>query len=88
MDRHIDRANWIERNARIGDGFSDNVPLEAELPAKDGCELIQNLHADHAAGQDRLPRDLAFPPAPLSVDQDVGVKERGHRPLASSRSNA
>ena len=43
VDRHIDRANGIERNAHIGDGFSDNVPLEAELPAKDGCELIQGV---------------------------------------------
>ena len=41
VDRHVDRANGTERNAHIGDGFNDNVPLEAELPTKDGCELVR-----------------------------------------------
>ena len=84
----INGANRIECCSHIGDGVDDILPFEVELAAEDGSELVQYLHADYAAGQDHLSRHLALGASALGINQDVGVEERGHRALASSRSNA
>ena len=84
----INGANRIECCSHVGDGFGDILSFEAELAAEDGSELVQNLHADYAARQDHLSRYLALGAGALGICQDIDVKERGHRALASSRSNA
>ena len=51
-----DGTNRIKRGLQVGEGFDDHIPLEAKLAAKDGGELVQDLNADHAAGENRLCR--------------------------------
>jgi hypothetical protein len=84
----VDGTNRAERRADIGEGVGNHRPLQAELAAQDGRELVEHLHADDATSQDDLPRGLALRVGSVRVDEHVGVDEGGHRVLASSRSKA
>ena len=50
---HTDRANWAERYLQVGNRFGDHASTKAELAAQNRCELVQDMHADRAASQDR-----------------------------------
>ena len=81
------RQRRIDHREHIGDGFSYIAPVSPLLASRHGRELVEHLHAELAAGCEQLTRPIALCVRLLRIDEYVGVEERAHLSLASSRSN-
>lgn len=67
--------------------LGDEFPSKTMFSMKDIAEFVQNLHTYHGIRRNGLPCDIALWVSALGIDQDICVKKRAHRALASSRSN-
>ena len=77
----------VDHDEHVGDGFIYFAPVFPLLAPRHGRELVEHLHAELAAAREQRARPIALAVHLLRIDEYVGVEERAHLSLASSRSN-